>query len=318
MFCHYKPLCVNFTSVVNEVAAKSFDSNADLYQKVRPSYPVESVESMLSFAKIPTSVAAVAEASKHGKKYAILDLAAGSGLFTNVLQEHIATTCNKNDPLVEISAVEPAAGMRTVFSQELPTVPIYDGTSTSLPFPDNHFDLVTVAQAFHWFANQQTLAEIHRVLKKDGRGALALIWNLESPEMEWMKHLRALYEPYDADVPQYRKGDWEEMFQVTGEQKTSLFELPITRKKFQTEMLVTQAHMMNRVESKSYITALSTEELDNLKQKMHRLLHEQYDKEFHLSVTGTNRKAGTINTGEAYAKHLLDVDLVLTKTLSIE
>lgn len=301
----------HFTSIVNEIAAKSFDSNAGLYHQVRPSYPVQSVESILAFADIPTCklVASEAEGSEgSNNRYDILDLAAGSGLFTQVLQKCISDTSTKGNPPVHICAVEPAAGMRTVFSQELPNVPVFDGTSTSLPFPDNSFDLVTIAQAFHWFANEETLTEIHRVLKKEGRGTLALIWNMESSKIEWMKQLRALYEPYDFAVPQYRKGEWEKAFGVSDEKTQNLFEIPLIKKTFQTEMLVTQANMMNRVESKSYITALPKDELKSLRKKMHHILYEQFDRDFHI-YNGSK-------DGELCARHLLDVELVLTKTLS--
>lgn len=36
---------------------------------------------------------------------------------------------------------------------------------------------VTYVKAFHWFANEDSLREIHRVLKPDG--CLGLIWNIE-------------------------------------------------------------------------------------------------------------------------------------------
>lgn len=291
------------TSAVNEVAAKSFDSNAKLYNQVRPSYPPESVASILSYANIPSR----AEDAKESESFHVLDLAAGSGLFTGVMNQYLnggGTRCDH----VKISAVEPAEGMRTVFSEALPGILVYDGTSTSLPFPDNHFDLVTVAQAFHWFANQQSLAEIHRVLKKDGQGTLALIWNLESAKIEWMKKLRALYEPYDADVPQYRKGEWEKAFS-TGENKT-IFHMPLVKKTFETEMVVSQGEMMRRVESKSYITALPEDELMRLKKAMTVLLCDKYDCDFHIAGEGDG------NSDHMYAKHLLDVELVMTKTKS--
>lgn len=34
-----------------------------------------------------------------------------------------------------------------------------------------------LTQAFHWFANDETLRELHRILKP--HGALGLIWNIE-------------------------------------------------------------------------------------------------------------------------------------------
>lgn len=298
---------VRFTSAVNSVAAKSFNSNANLYNQVRPSYPVESVKCILSYANIPVSDVTEPCCGDAYASYNVLDLAAGSGLFTNVLHNIVNAGSCEGSSVVKICAVEPTAGMRSVFSQELPNVPIYDGSATSLPFPDDHFDLITVAQAFHWFANRHALAEIHRVLKKDGRGTLALIWNLESADIEWMKQLRGLYEPFDEDVPQYRKGTWEHAFTDSDKERGGdpLFEMPLVKKKFQTEMLVSQAHMMHRVESKSYITALPEIELTELRIKMHELLHDKHGCDFNIPGETSD---------EALAKHLLDVEVVMTKT----
>ena len=113
----------------------------------------------------------------------VLDLAAGSGIFTKCLLPYVkqqkqeieegANDNNSNKVIIpktegprqrevthplaiidELYAVEPAEGMRQEFQVSLPkNVPIVEGTSTHIPFPDNYFDMVTVAQAFHWFAN---------------------------------------------------------------------------------------------------------------------------------------------------------------------
>lgn len=37
----------------------------------------------------------------------------------------------------------------------------------TLPFPNGSFDLITVAQAFHWFDHEKTLTEFHRVIRSD-------------------------------------------------------------------------------------------------------------------------------------------------------
>ena len=49
----------------------------------------------------------------------------------------------------------------------------------SLPFADRAFDLVTVAQAFHWFDHARALKEFYRVLRPGG--TLAILWKYPDP-----------------------------------------------------------------------------------------------------------------------------------------
>jgi ubiquinone/menaquinone biosynthesis C-methylase UbiE len=59
--------------------------------------------------------------------------------------------------------------MRRKFSEILPQVRCLEGTAESMPLvADASQDAVTIAQAFHWFANEKALAEIARVLKPGG------------------------------------------------------------------------------------------------------------------------------------------------------
>jgi ubiquinone/menaquinone biosynthesis C-methylase UbiE len=62
-----------------------------------------------------------------------------------------------------------------VFLKEFPTFKSLDGTAEATNLPDKSIDLITAAQAFHWFDHEKTPAEFRRIIK-DG-GFLALIWN---------------------------------------------------------------------------------------------------------------------------------------------
>ena len=83
---------------------------------------------------------------------AVLDLAAGTGKLTRALAAGGAT----------VIAVEPVAEMRAALPD---SVTALDGTAEAIPLEDGSVDLVTVAQAFHWFDGPAALAEIHRVLE---------------------------------------------------------------------------------------------------------------------------------------------------------
>ncbi len=98
----------------------------------------------------------------------IADIGAGTGLLTQgFLQRGYG-----------VIAVEPNAAMRQACDRWLNKFPKYrsvDGTAESLPLEGSSVDLITAAQAFHWFKIEETRRECLRVLRPQGN--VALIWN---------------------------------------------------------------------------------------------------------------------------------------------
>ena len=150
---------------IHGVASEGFAADASLYDRVRPSYPALGVAHALGDVD-----AAWAR---------ILDVASGTGILTRRLLEFGAR---------DVAAVEPVAAMRAEFERAVAGVPISDGTADALPFGDGAFDVACVGQAFHWFANEQSLVELGRVLADGGR--LALLWNLEDDSEPWVRDVR--------------------------------------------------------------------------------------------------------------------------------
>jgi len=112
---------------INERAAKGF-TNAANYDKYRPSYTPTATEELLKQCRVS------------GKKHAkILDLAAGSGKFTEVLAQR--------PEQYEIIAVEPHDVMRQVLEQKrLPKVTSKAGKADGIPLDDESVDAVICAQ----------------------------------------------------------------------------------------------------------------------------------------------------------------------------
>lgn len=127
----------------------------DYYQKNRPSYPQE----ILSILKNRYGV--------HESQY-VADVACGSGLFSKLmLKNHF-----------EVIGVEPDEQMRDRAIQRLGKYEhfqLIEGTAASTGLPDNCVDMITVAQAFHWFDTPQTVKEFCRILKPGG--LILLLWN---------------------------------------------------------------------------------------------------------------------------------------------
>jgi ubiquinone/menaquinone biosynthesis C-methylase UbiE len=102
----------------------------------------------------------------------VLDLGAGTGKLTRALAPRFA----------RVVAVEPDAAMREVLEEVVPAAESLVGSAGRIPLADAEMDAVFCAEAFHWFASDETVAEIARVLRP--RGALVLFWNIFTGERE--------------------------------------------------------------------------------------------------------------------------------------
>jgi ubiquinone/menaquinone biosynthesis C-methylase UbiE len=156
-------------------AVHGFDQNAAQYEQARPSYPAEAVAHIVGHGVI-------------GPGRRVLDLAAGTGKLTRLLVPSGA----------EVVAVEPVPGMRDRLALVAPDVDVHDGTAEHLPFPDDAFDAVTVAQAFHWFDPPVALAEVHRVLRPGGH--LFLLWNTRDRGYDWVRQFGDMLVDGDSEL----------------------------------------------------------------------------------------------------------------------
>ena len=102
-----------------------------------------------------------------GPESPVLDLAAGTGKLTRLLVQRFR----------RVVAVELDEAMLAVLAEVVPQAEPLLGPAEAIPLPDDAVDAVFVAEAFHWFASDATVAEIARVLRP--RGALVVLWNTQ-------------------------------------------------------------------------------------------------------------------------------------------
>lgn len=156
--------------MVDEVLAKSFERIGADYDRYRPGFPAAAADLIL-----PERVRAA------------LDLGAGTGKFTELLPERAE----------QVIAVEPSSAMLDVLKAKLPGVEALQGSAELIPAADGSVDVVTVAQAFHWFDRDPACAEIARVLAPGG--TLGLIWNHSDPASTWDRAAHRIAHPAVAD-----------------------------------------------------------------------------------------------------------------------
>lgn len=135
---------------------RSFRLSGEDYERYRPGFPATALERAL-----PRPVRSA------------LDLGAGTGKLTERLLDHAR----------HVTAVDPSEPMLAQLRRKLPQATALVGSAESIPVADASQDVVTVAQAFHWFDRDLACAEISRVLRP--RGRLVLLWNHPDPECAW-------------------------------------------------------------------------------------------------------------------------------------
>ncbi|KEQ84793.1 putative 2-heptaprenyl-1,4-naphthoquinone methyltransferase [Aureobasidium pullulans] len=243
-------------------SAQSGFSNAALYDKHRPSFPAHSVSVLLDGVRVADSPQAT-----------VVDLAAGTGKFTELLAAR--------DEGYEIIAIEPHADMRKVLEDKhLKGVSVRHGLSTDMKsLKDESVDAVIAAQAFHWFANLESLEEINRVLQP--HGAFGMIWNIEdynAPKAHaastgWEQKLQDLIHTFDDNQPRFRHEKWRSVFdsQLSSNpfsittSAEPLFALPLAENTEEWSVWLTKEAIWQRFSTLSQIAVLESEEKEKVK-----------------------------------------------------
>lgn len=127
--------------------ADHFSGQADDYARYRPRYP----QSLFNWLSTQTPAHEVA-----------LDVATGSGQAAADLTNHFTTVIGCEPSLAQLAHAEQHTGLHYVCS-----------TAEQLPFMDNSFDLISVAQAVHWFDHPRFNREATRLLRP---GGLLAVW----------------------------------------------------------------------------------------------------------------------------------------------
>ncbi|NWB62651.1 MULTISPECIES: class I SAM-dependent methyltransferase [unclassified Pseudomonas] len=227
---------------VHKSAQQGFSTQAVTYAQGRPDYPRQLTGWLTDALQI----------NPHST---VIDLGAGTGKFTRLLST-VAPT---------LIAVEPVEAMGAQLHKLLPQVRLLSGTAEAIPLEAATADALVCAQAFHWFSTEAALAEIHRVLKPDGR--LGLIWNVRDESVDWVAAITEIITPYEGDTPRFHTGRWREAF--TGE----YFSAPEMTCFPYSHVGSPQEVIMDRFLSVSFIAALPPAEKAQVTEQLQSLIN---------------------------------------------
>eukprot|EP01087_Luapelamoeba_hula_P010818 TRINITY_DN287_c0_g1_i7.p1 TRINITY_DN287_c0_g1~~TRINITY_DN287_c0_g1_i7.p1 ORF type:complete len:299 (-),score=56.02 TRINITY_DN287_c0_g1_i7:96-992(-) len=175
-----------------------FSNRAKDYVAYRPSYPSEAIDAILAQGVVPSFNTDGSKRAEEG--HHIAEFGAGTGLFTAQL---LASGFS-------VTALEPNTAMREEMASTLSDyvksgqLIIQAGSAEESGLSDNSADVITAAQAFHWFKVEESKCEWQRILKPRSQGLkyqVYLIWNdfdsnLQGGGTEFMAGYDALLHKY--------------------------------------------------------------------------------------------------------------------------
>jgi SAM-dependent methyltransferase len=195
------------------------------YVRYRPGYPSAVVELLVRECRL-------------GPHAVVADVGSGTGIFSKLL---LGTGA-------EVVAVEPNAPMRAAAERDLGSSSRFrsvDGSAEATGLQDASVDLVTAAQAFHWFDPARTHAEASRILRSPGH--VALLWNNRAAT-PFNDDYEAMLERYAPDYANVRERD------RAPEAKIRAFFAPAEMRtaSFPNQQVFDEAGLRGRLSSSSY------------------------------------------------------------------
>ena len=133
---------------INQGKEWTFNTVADAYEKIRPNYPNELYQVLAAFAPLGDSSRAV-EVGIGGGQATLPILKTGCTLIAVECGDQLAQLC------------------REKFS-DYPRFSIITGKFEDADLPENSFDLIYSASAFHWITEEIGYPKVFRILKSGG------------------------------------------------------------------------------------------------------------------------------------------------------
>jgi len=218
-------------TIIDFGSKERFSSRVDAYARYRPSYPQAVVDSLMR--KFP---------SVSASSLSVADVGSGTGIFARLLLDNGLT----------VYGIEPNTSMRKRAEETLSSYRGFwsvGGEATHTALPDHSVDVVTAAQAFHWFAVPGAVREFSRVLKYSG--LVLLVWNDRRTSVD------KFHEEYEALLlrycPEYADVNHRN---VTLQSICDLFVgWKISIEHFENDQHVSFAGLKGRLDSSSYCPA---------------------------------------------------------------
>jgi ubiquinone/menaquinone biosynthesis C-methylase UbiE len=225
-------------------STQRFSSRVENYVRYRPDYPPEVLQVLKTECGLkPSSV--------------IADIASGTGILTRLLLE------NGN----RVFGVEPNSDMRKAGEKFLAAYPAFTsiaGSAEATTLGEHSVDIITAAQAAHWFDREKARREFIRVLIRGGW--TVLLWNeRDTDTTPFLREYEQLLLTYGTDYQDVRHE------RTTDAIDTFFAPSPFQSKVFQHSQEFNAEALEGRLLSSSYIPEAEDANYESMLRELRRL-----------------------------------------------
>jgi SAM-dependent methyltransferase len=211
------------------LSTSRFSTRVADYIKYRPHYPIEILDLLAAKCELtPESV--------------IADVGSGTGILAKLFLEN-------GNPVI---GVEPNREMREggeEYLAEYARFQSVDGTSEATRLPAKTVNIITAAQAFHWFDPIKTRAEFLRILADDAW--VVLIWNdRRTDSTPFLRDYEALLQEFGTDYKQLKHKDVQDKAAFS-----AFYGAAISEARFDNAQRFDFESLIGRLNSASYVPA---------------------------------------------------------------
>lgn len=200
-----------------------FNGKGEIYAKARPKYAADLLDYLKNKAGFPA-------------ESVFADVGSGTGIFTEQLLNNG----------YQVFAVEPNEDMRKKAEEKLSSYPNFTsiiGEASDMNLPDHSIDVITTAQAFHWFNPDEFRKECQRVLKP--RGKVMIVYNVRDEKAGCTKALADLRQKTNPEFHGFSNG-------MSPDKCRSFFQNECEVFQTQNNLRYNRQEYINRVLSSSY------------------------------------------------------------------
>jgi SAM-dependent methyltransferase len=229
--------------VSREQLRQTFGEDADLYDKVRPTYPTELYDPIAELLDV--------------SQPRVLEIGPGTGQATR--------------PMVErgwaVTAVELSPELARVAQRNLPEVDVVVADFDTWELPASTFDLVISATAFHWLDPATRMARCADVLRPGGLLAVVATHHVAGGSQEFFRDVQECYERFTDDADKdggEGPGPADAVPKDSSEFDASGRFGPVEFRRYEWELAYTTAEYLDLITSYSGTRALTSERRDGL------------------------------------------------------